>query len=190
MTASQVRSKGSFYLVLPSSTHSFHLMVHAGCSRNCHHNCIAAIKRRKRKGNACVFLLKAPIFQWPRLVIRETRKHNLKVITIEKGEWTMQGQLGVLYTLNSTVWGLCDFYSHINILYSRARCQWLTPVILVTCEAEIGRIVVQGQSKQKVSKTPAQPIVGCSGTCLSSQAMWKTEIRTITVSGQPGQKSW
>jgi hypothetical protein len=32
--------------------------------------------------------------------------------------------------------------------------QWLTSVILVTQEAEIGRITVQGQPVQKVSKTP------------------------------------
>jgi hypothetical protein len=33
---------------------------------------------------------------------------------------------------------------------------WLTPVILVTCQAEIGRIEVQGQLQQIVSETPSQ----------------------------------
>jgi hypothetical protein len=31
--------------------------------------------------------------------------------------------------------------------------QWLTPIILPTQEVEIRRIVIQGQPRQKVSKT-------------------------------------
>jgi hypothetical protein len=36
----------------------------------------------------------------------------------------------------------------------KARCRWLTPVILATQEAEIRRIVVQGQSGQTVCQDP------------------------------------
>jgi hypothetical protein len=36
-----------------------------------------------------------------------------------------------------------------------ARGQWLTPVTLATWEAEIRRIVVQGQPGQIVLKTPS-----------------------------------
>jgi hypothetical protein len=45
--------------------------------------------------------------------------------------------------------------------------------ILATWEAEIGRITVQGQPKQKVWKTPtlSQLKVGCSAACVSSMLL-------------------
>jgi hypothetical protein len=47
------------------------------------------------------------------------------------------------------------------------------PTILATLE-EIGRIVVQGQPKQKMLKTPSQPIkTGYGGIYLSSQLYGK-----------------
>jgi hypothetical protein len=49
---------------------------------------------------------------------------------------------------------------------SQARHWWLTPAILATWEAEMGKIVIPGQANQKVSKIPSQPTAGCSGTCL------------------------
>jgi hypothetical protein len=36
----------------------------------------------------------------------------------------------------------------------QVRCQWLTPIILATQEAEIQRIMVQSQPGQIVPKTP------------------------------------
>jgi hypothetical protein len=42
-----------------------------------------------------------------------------------------------------------------NVSY---RVQWLTSVISPTQEAEIQRIRVQGQPRQKVSETPPNPI--------------------------------
>jgi hypothetical protein len=52
-------------------------------------------------------------------------------------------------------------------LYKRKKkkilTQLLMAIILATQEAEIGRFMVQGQPRQKVSKTPPQP---------TSQAWW------------------
>jgi hypothetical protein len=39
-----------------------------------------------------------------------------------------------------------------------SQVQWLTPMILATWEAEMGRIAVQGQPRQIVHKIPTQPI--------------------------------
>jgi hypothetical protein len=62
------------------------------------------------------------------------------------------------------------------------------PVILATWEAEIGRIVVQGQSGQKVVETLFQPTAICGAMCLSSQATQETEIRRIMIQASSGKK--
>jgi hypothetical protein len=49
--------------------------------------------------------------------------------------------------------------------------QWFTPVILAICEAEIRRIVVQGQPGQIVHEIPSQLIVWHSGVHLSCQGI-------------------
>jgi hypothetical protein len=43
--------------------------------------------------------------------------------------------------------------------------QWLKSVILAPWEAKIRKIVVRGQPRQKVHKTPSQPMSGHSGKC-------------------------
>jgi hypothetical protein len=60
------------------------------------------------------------------------------------------------------------------------------PIILATREAEIGRMVVRGQPKQKVHESPSQTIAGYSDMCPPLQATWVVEIRRIIVPGQPG----
>jgi hypothetical protein len=69
---------------------------------------------------------------------------------------------------------------------------WLTPVILATWEAEISKIVVWGQPRQKFPKTPSQPIAGLTCAHMSSQAAWEAEIGGIQVPGQPMsmENSW
>jgi hypothetical protein len=47
------------------------------------------------------------------------------------------------------------------------------PAILVTCEAESGRIVVQNKPGQKVLETPSIEKAGNGGMCLSSQLLGK-----------------
>jgi hypothetical protein len=64
-----------------------------------------------------------------------------------------------------------------------ARCLWLTFIILVTWEAEIRRTEVWGQGGE-FPILPSQPIAGCSGSCLSSQAMQEAEIRRVAFPGQ------
>jgi hypothetical protein len=71
--------------------------------------------------------------------------------------------------------------------FFEGRCWWFTPVILAIWETEIGRIKVQGQPRQNVSKTPSQPIARHGGSHLSSQAIWEADIR-IASPGQPGKK--
>jgi hypothetical protein len=47
-------------------------------------------------------------------------------------------------------------------MFEEANMRWFMSVILETQEAEI-RIAVRGQPKQKVSRSPSQPIGRCSG---------------------------
>jgi hypothetical protein len=51
-----------------------------------------------------------------------------------------------------------SFINHISLICKRlaAGCQWLTPVILATWEAEIRRIVVPGQTQEKSLRDPSQ----------------------------------
>jgi hypothetical protein len=51
------------------------------------------------------------------------------------------------------------------------------PVILAIWEAEIGRIKIQGQSRQNTGKTSSQLVAGGSDMCLSSQVKQETESR-------------
>jgi hypothetical protein len=54
------------------------------------------------------------------------------------------------------------------------RCQWLTPVIPATWEAEIKRIVVQGQSRQIVQETPSPKWTGGMAQVVECQlCKWK-----------------
>jgi hypothetical protein len=63
------------------------------------------------------------------------------------------------------------------------------PIILATLEEENGRIVVRGQIRQKVSKTPSQLITGHSNEHASVILVtWEAEIRKIEVPGQPRKK--
>jgi hypothetical protein len=54
--------------------------------------------------------------------------------------------------------------------------QWLIPIILVTLEVEIGRIVVRGQPWYKVYETPFQSIKLGMVVCSIIPAMWEAYI--------------
>jgi hypothetical protein len=66
-----------------------------------------------------------------------------------------------------------DFPSEINLW---AGGLWLTPVIVATWEAVLGRIVVLGHPRQKNSVRPnlKRKKAGCGGVCLSSQGQHET----------------
>jgi hypothetical protein len=62
-------------------------------------------------------------------------------------------------------------------------CWWLTPVILATWEAEIRRMLVPGQPRQKVKEIPSQPISAHNSLHLSPQATQEAKIRKTVVIG-------
>jgi hypothetical protein len=49
--------------------------------------------------------------------------------------------------------------------------QYLKPVIVATLEVEIWRIIVQGQPRLRVFRTPSQPLAECGVIYLSSQVL-------------------
>jgi hypothetical protein len=51
-----------------------------------------------------------------------------------------------------------------NVVYKPHGSWWLMPIILATCEAEIRRIVVRGQPRQIVPKTPISKITRAKWT--------------------------
>jgi hypothetical protein len=55
-------------------------------------------------------------------------------------------------------------------------------------EVEIRKMVIQGQHRQKVNKTPSQPVIVYGGICLTSQQMGSANMR-ITVQAGPGKKA-
>jgi hypothetical protein len=56
---------------------------------------------------------------------------------------------------------------------------WLKPIILATREAEIGRITVGGQARQKVHKISFQPMTGHSGMTCYPTYTGSTNRRTM-----------
>jgi hypothetical protein len=63
-----------------------------------------------------------------------------------------------------------------------------TPVIPATWEAEIGRIFIQGQPRQKVSKTPSQQVSWTWWYTTMNPSMLEVVDGKIAVLGQPCQK--
>jgi hypothetical protein len=49
------------------------------------------------------------------------------------------------------------------------QAHWLMPIVPATQGTEIERIIVPDQPRQKVGKTPSQPMLEPGGVCLSSQ---------------------
>jgi hypothetical protein len=54
---------------------------------------------------------------------------------------------------------------------SQSGVKWLKPIILPILEVEIGKMVAQGQSRQKVLQTTSQEMAEHSGMSLSIQQL-------------------
>jgi hypothetical protein len=63
--------------------------------------------------------------------------------------------------------------------------QWLTPVIIATQEAAIGNMVVPGQPKQNICKTPSQTVAGHSGAHFHPQPHREAQIE-----GSQSRPAW
>jgi hypothetical protein len=105
------------------------------------------------------------------------------------------------YKVNSTFL-FFFFFLRDNV---SARRLWLTPVTLATWEAEIGNLAVQGQPKQKVSKTSSQQkklgvvVYSCHPSYhqkfktggLSPRPAWtKSEMLSSKLPEQKGLEAW
>jgi hypothetical protein len=67
----------------------------------------------------------------------------------------------------------------------QARSQWLTPLILANWEAEIWRIMVQGQPRQTVHETPISKITRAKWTGGVTQAVEHLLCKHKTLSSNP-----
>jgi hypothetical protein len=84
---------------------------------------------------------------------------------------------------------MCYVSSLYNYEYKNsAGHQQLTPVILVTWEAEIGRIMVQAQPMQKVHEALSQPIAGHGTMSMSSQLLGRLRSGESRFKASPGSK--
>jgi hypothetical protein len=83
-----------------------------------------------------------------------------------------------------------NFFTFQYIHGIKPRHLWLTPAILAIWEAEIRRVTVRGQSRQKVGKTPTQP-QPCSTRWPVPiiPGMWEAEMGRLVVPAQPSQKN-
>jgi hypothetical protein len=70
---------------------------------------------------------------------------------------------------------------------SLAHHQWLMPIVLVSWQGELWRIVVGGQFRQKIHQIQSQQTK--SWACLSSHATQEAEIGRIMLSKWPGAKN-
>jgi hypothetical protein len=70
-------------------------------------------------------------------------------------------------------------------LTSEAMCQWLAPVILAIWEAEIWRIIVQGQPRQIVHETPISKITRAKWTGGVTQAVQHLPCKHEVLSSNP-----
>jgi hypothetical protein len=109
------------------------------------------------------------IFSWSIKLFQDLKKEE----RFKNGEGWFQSQLSLTQK--------CIFLSS----------QWFTPIILATSQAEIIRIMFQGQPWPKKKKRLLHPIstekAGCGGAPLSSHVRQKTLIERCSID-RPGQK--
>jgi hypothetical protein len=114
-------------------------------------------------------------------VSEELEEGNLLYVSFQASSWlTSHTSHTTILCMKTNTWPL-----EIHLARLQWWSQWHTPVIPPTWEAEISRITVWGQARQKVSKIPSLTNKWGMGACTCNPSSAGGTGRKIAVWGQP-----